>query len=128
MSSKGRIVVVDDAPESLSSAVALLTGEGYEVDGAADGDAAVQVIASRQPALIVYQILQPANGAIAFIRRLALTRELRPIPVLLVTALSEYQVASFLSGMSGVRRLLRAPCPPEALLEAVALALPHAVR
>jgi CheY-like chemotaxis protein len=120
---KTSIVLVDDVPESKDSSSALLTAEGYEVSTAADGEGALELLLNRPPNAVLFQILQPAKGAIDFVRRLALSRHALSVPVVLVTALNEYQLASFLNGVPGVRKVLYSPCPPAVLKDAVAQAI-----
>jgi hypothetical protein len=80
---------------------------------------ALQAISKRRPAAVLFQILNPANAAIDFVRRLAISRHALSVPVVVMTALNEFQVGSFLGGVPGVRRILYFPCPSEALREAV---------
>jgi CheY-like chemotaxis protein len=117
---KNSVVVVDDVPESQESSTALLTAEGYEVESVANGEGALQMLSKRRPTAVLFQVLDPANGAIDFVRRLALSRHASSVPVVVVTALNEYQVGSFLDGVPGVRRVLHSPCTPEALRQAMA--------
>jgi CheY-like chemotaxis protein len=119
----GNIVLVDDVPESQDSSTALLAAEGYEVSTASDGEEALQLLGKRRPNAILFQILQPPNGAIDFVRRLALTRQAFSVPVVLVTALNEFQLGSFLNGVPGVRKVLYSPCSPAVLKDAVAQAV-----
>ncbi len=112
-------MLVDDVLESRETSAALLAAEGYEVSRAADGEGALQALSKRRPAAVLFQILTPANAAIDFVRRLALSRHAHSVPVVVMTALNEFQVGSFLGGVPGVRRILHSPCPPESVREAV---------
>ena len=120
---RSSLVLVDDVPASQDSSAALLTAEGYEVSTASDGEGALELISKRRPNAVLFQLLDPANGAIDFVRRLALSRHALSVPVVLVTALNEFQLGSFLNGVPGVRRILYAPCPPAVLKETVAQAV-----
>src|ERR1041384_4308124 len=120
---KSSIVLVDDVTASQESSTALLTAEGYEVSTMSGGDEALQSLSKRRPSAVLFQILDPANGGIDFVRRLALSRHALSVPVVLVTALNEFQVGSFLNGVPGVRKVLYSPCPPDVLKDAVAQAV-----
>jgi CheY-like chemotaxis protein len=120
---KSKVVIVDDVQESLTTTSAFLTDEGYEVTPASSSEQALKLIEGRRPNVVLFRILSPANVVIDFVRRLALNREARMVPVVMVTALNEYQIGSFLNGVPGVRRILYEPCPPDALRESMALAL-----
>lgn len=120
--------MVDDQPESRESASALLAAEGYEVSGFSDGEEAIRSLETRRPSAILYRILEPANAVIGFVRRMALSRYVLSVPVVVVTALNEFQVGSFLNGVPGVRRIVYSPCEPEALLGAISRAMQFEVR
>lgn len=87
MSNKLRILVVDDEPNIREVVELYLQREGYEVEVAGDGAAALQAIERKSPDLIVLDLMLPAiNG-------LQITRILREgdynIPIIMLTAKSE---------------------------------------
>lgn len=87
MSSKLRILVVDDEPNIREVVELYLQREGYQVEVAGDGAAALQAIERRTPDLIVLDLMLPAiNG-------LQITRMLREgsynIPIIMLTAKGE---------------------------------------
>jgi CheY-like chemotaxis protein len=118
------VMLVDDVLESQESSAAVLTGEGYEVSLAAGVEEALRSLSKRQPDAVLFQIMEPANGAIDFVRRLALSTHARFVPVVVLIAPNKFQLERSLSGMPGVRRILYSPGPPEVLRTA----LSHAVR
>ena len=120
---KNTIMLVDDVPASQDSSTALLTAEGYEVSTASDGEGALELLSKHRSNAVLFQILDPANGAINFVRLLALSRHVLSVPVVLVTVLNEFQLGSFLNGIPGVRKVLYSPCPPAVLKDAVAQAV-----
>lgn len=119
---KSSIVVVDDVVESRETAAALLTAEGYDVTTASDEEEALEGISKRRPSAVLFQIRDPARRVIDFVRLLALSRQAF-VPVVVVTALNEFQVGSFLNGVPGVRRILYFPCSPDDLRRATAQAV-----
>ena len=118
-----RVLIVNDVPETLGATPGLMEAEGCEVALASSAEQALQMIDAKRPDVVLFNVLNPPKGAIDFARRLALNRGSEVIPVVMVTALSDYQIDSFLNGVPGVRRILHAPCPPEAMAEAVSQAL-----
>ena len=87
MSSKLRILVVDDEPNIREVVELYLQREGYQVEVAGDGAAALQAIERKTPDLIVLDLMLPAiNG-------LQITRMLREgsydIPIIMLTAKGE---------------------------------------
>ncbi|MBX0328554.1 response regulator transcription factor [Oscillochloris sp. ZM17-4] len=81
-----RILVVDDEP-SISEVVALyLRREGFEVEIAADGDVALEMISRRRPDLLVLDLMLPGVDG------LAITRQVRSgasLPIIMLTARGE---------------------------------------
>ena len=125
---KDKVLVVDDDPAALLATTSLLTQEGYEVFSASGIDQALQAVEDRKPGVVLFEILRPPAGAIDFARRLALSDSTKYVPVVTVTALNEYQIASFLNGIPGVRRIVQSPSEPDALRAEVAFALRHVRR
>jgi CheY-like chemotaxis protein len=125
---KDRVLVVEDNAAARAETVALLTKEGYEVLSASDIDTALETVEDRKPQAVLFSILNPPAGAIDFARRLALSSSNKFVPVVMVTALNEYQLGSFLNGVPGVRRFVYSPCASDALRAEVANAVRHARR
>jgi DNA-binding response OmpR family regulator len=87
MSTKTRILVVDDEPNIREVVELYLRREGFEVDTAADGAAALQALEGHRPDLIVLDLMLPLlNG-------MQLTRTLREsnygVPIIMLTAKGE---------------------------------------
>jgi two-component system response regulator MprA len=85
--SHGRVLVVDDDPAirtSLSRALAL---EGYTVDTAVDGNAALSQVGSFAPDVIVLDLMMPNVDGLSVCR--VLRSEGNRIPILMLTALTE---------------------------------------
>jgi len=83
----GRVLVVDDMEANRKLAASFLTRDGYLVEFAHDGQAALDLVARDQPDLVLMDVMMPhING---FEACLALKRNpaTRLIPVVLVTAL-----------------------------------------
>ena len=82
-----QILVVDDEPGIVNLLTSLLTGKGYRVRSAHDGESALQVIDQTKPDLVLLDIMMPGMDGIA----VAETLERRPatsdIPVVFLTSL-----------------------------------------
>lgn len=81
-----RILVVDDEPSIVLSLQYLLQREGYEVDIAADGEAALDAVARRPPALVVLDVMLPTLSGFEVCRRLRADPAGAGIKVLMLTA------------------------------------------
>ncbi|MEO8276195.1 MAG: HD domain-containing phosphohydrolase [Thermoanaerobaculia bacterium] len=86
-----RILAVDDQPENLELLAAILTDEGFEVDFASDGLAALEAVANRPPQAILLDIMMPGLDGFEVCRRIKSTRPTCFIPVVMLTALSDVE-------------------------------------
>lgn len=84
-----KILIVDDTPENLHLLYRTLRNE-YYLFGATSGREALAIAASHRPDLILLDIMMPEMDGYEVCRRLKSSEELKDIPVLFLTALSEY--------------------------------------
>jgi signal transduction histidine kinase len=84
-----RILVVDDNPDGMALLVALLEAQGYTVETATTGQAALSSVAANPPALMLLDVMLPDLDGHEVARRVKHDTNLPFIPVILVTAKSE---------------------------------------
>jgi len=87
---KARILVVDDHEDNIELLRARLEARGYQVDGAADGQAALDQVGRVVPDLILLDVMMPKMDGMEVVRRLkakTAANELPFIPVIMQTAL-----------------------------------------
>jgi CheY-like chemotaxis protein len=95
------ILVVDDTPVNLKLTRVLLTGAGYEVRTAQNGEEALEVFRASNPAMVLVDIQLPGMDGLELTRRLRAERGGQETVVLALTA----------SSMSGdEQRALEAGC------------------
>jgi two-component system response regulator HydG len=113
---KARILVVDDEASARSGLAKLLTQEGYEVDTAADGVLALELVAEKAPTLIVTDLKMPNMDGMELVAKV---REQHPdIPTIVTTAFSD--VSSAVQAMrAGAEDYLTKPIDFDALLLSV---------
>ena len=78
-----RVLVVEDDPVIAASVLARLRAEGFTVDHAATGPAAVEMAFRTSPDLIVLDLMLPGFDGLEVCRRV---QARRPVPVLMLTA------------------------------------------
>ncbi|OZM83337.1 response regulator transcription factor [Pseudonocardia sp. MH-G8] len=78
-----RVLVVDDEPTIAGSIAARLRAEGYAVDVAHDGPAAVARFEAGEPDLVVLDVMLPGFDGLEVCRRIQAHRS---VPVLMLTA------------------------------------------
>jgi DNA-binding NtrC family response regulator len=110
---KARILVVDDEPSARSGLAKLLNQEDYEVDTAADGVLALELVRERAPALILTDLKMPNMDGMELISEV---RAQHPeIPVIVATAFGD--VSSAVQAMrAGAENYLTKPIDFDALL------------
>lgn len=123
-----RVLVVEDDPRLAATLERVLAAEGYDVESAGDGSAALRRARERSFDLVVLDVMLPGLDGIAVCQRL---RAAGDVPILLLTALSgtEERVRGLDSGaddylvkpfayeelLARVRALLRRTSPTERL-------------
>lgn len=84
-SGKARVLVVDDNADVRDYIRGLLE-PSYEVDGAADGESALEVARSRPPDLVLSDVMMPGLDGFGLLRALRTDSRLRTLPVVLLSA------------------------------------------
>ena len=80
------VLVVDDEPMLRSLLSRLLRMEGYEVVEAADGQAALDIVSTEEPDLVLLDVMMPVRDGLDVLGDLRKTTD---VPVILVSALAE---------------------------------------
>jgi diguanylate cyclase (GGDEF)-like protein len=87
MERKKRILVVDDHEDNIELLRARLEARGYEVEGASDGQAALDAVTRTCPDLILLDVMMPKMDGMEVVKRLKANKALPFIPVIMQTAL-----------------------------------------
>jgi adenylate cyclase len=85
--STARILVVDDTPTNVKLLEDLLAFHGYEVEAAASGEEALEMIRARMPDLVLLDVLMPGLSGYDVCRAVRADASLAMLPVVMVTAL-----------------------------------------
>jgi CheY-like chemotaxis protein len=109
------ILVVEDDPETLDLITIILERHGYRVVVAHDGQTGLEVVAGRNPRLIITDVRMPHIDGIEMIRRvraMGVTR--RFTPILAVTAFQLEHAAEAIE--AGASRILGKPFIDDVLI------------
>lgn len=117
-----KILCVDDDPIVLQINGDILRFHGYTVLPARDGPTALQVAARERPALILLDILMPDMDGFEVCRRLKADPELRAIPVIVLTAMTDPKL-NIQAFDAGAELALRKPAEPAVVLRTIEAAL-----
>lgn len=86
MTRRPRVLIVDDEPNIVLSLQFLLSREGYDVDIARDGEAALALAARLPPDLVVLDLMLPGIDGYEVCRRLRESPATAATKILVVTA------------------------------------------
>ena len=78
-----RVLVVDDEPQIRRALRTALAGHGYQVEVAADGEAALTALATRVPDVVVLDLVMPGVDGFEVLRQ---TRTWSTVPVIVLSA------------------------------------------
>jgi twitching motility two-component system response regulator PilG len=84
--SKKKILIVEDEESLLKLESILLTSRGYEVKGVADGQAALDVVTTMKPDLVLLDIMLPEIDGFEVCRQIKANEATKHIPVIMLTA------------------------------------------
>lgn len=87
-----RVLVVDDEPDMVVFLCAWLEDNGYQTISAIDGDRALQLILEQPPDLLLMDLNMPNHSGFELYREMQDREELRKIPVIFVTGLTQYKI------------------------------------
>lgn len=121
-----RILVVDDLPDNCFLIQMLLQEEGYHIDIANSGSAALAYIEQSPPDLVMLDVMMPGMDGYEVTRRIR-QAQLPFMPILLITA---HEQTSVVRGLDiGADEFIRKPVDPDELVARVRslLRLKHSV-
>jgi two-component system cell cycle response regulator DivK len=84
--SRPLILIVDDNPENLKLAIAILSPQGYDLRTASDGVQALKLVESLQPVLVLLDLQLPGLDGLSVARQLKANARCSQIPILALTA------------------------------------------
>lgn len=85
-----KVLIVDDTETMRLYQEMLLSGEGYEIELASNGEEALEKIRENKPDLVLLDIMMPVMDGIECCRRIKRDDGTKDIKVVMVTTKSEY--------------------------------------
>ena len=85
----GDVLIVDDAPESLTILKKILEEQNYRVRPAINGEIALRAVDSNPPEIILLDIRMPDMNGYEFCQRLKAGDKTKSIPVIFISSLAE---------------------------------------
>ena len=125
-SSQETILVVNDTPDQLALAAAVLRQAGYHVIEAADGREGLELARRAHPALVVSDVVMPYGDGIELCREVRADQLLARTPILLLSAKRKDDASVIEALAAGADEFLAAPYEPLRLVAQVARLLERA--
>lgn len=91
----GKILIVDDEPDSVSFLESVLEENGYDYMSACDGTEGLKLAREEKPALILLDLIMPEKSGIMMFQELKSDPEMRKIPVIVVSGVSKVTGVDF---------------------------------
>ena len=95
-----KIRIIDDDAEFLENTATMLRKEGHEVSALDSVDDAVQILIDEKPDVLLLDVMFPNNPVAGFdlARRIRLRREIKDLPILLLTGVNQEFPMDFSAG------------------------------
>ncbi len=84
-----KILIADDNQQNCELLDAYLSGEGYQIEMAYDGEEALHKVAGFQPDIVLLDIMMPKLSGYEVCQQVKKNPVTKDIPILIVTALNE---------------------------------------
>jgi two-component system alkaline phosphatase synthesis response regulator PhoP len=114
-----RIVLADDDPDMVTFMTVPLTKRGYDIAAGANGKDAIDLVRRHQPDLIILDVCMPLLDGLDACKQLKNDKELKHIPVMLITATASLLPAPDVLYALQVEGYLIKPFPVRVLVEKI---------
>jgi len=119
-----RVLLIEDEPNIIEALRFILNRDGFAVDTHSDGASAMEAIRTRQPDLIILDVMLPNRSGFDIMRDLRAQERFAATPVLMLTARGQEKDREMAEAI-GVTAFMTKPFSNMAVLECVrALAAP----
>ena len=111
-----RVLVAEDDPAVRTTLVEILSQAGYDVVGAADGEAASKILGEQHVDVLMLDLHMPTQGGLGLLEEMD-----APLPAVIIYSAFAYVTLEQVRDQvpSKVFRLVRKPVSPTALIAAV---------
>jgi DNA-binding response OmpR family regulator len=126
MSSRQKVLIIDDDPLFVKSSTAVLEAHGYEVDSAQGGDEGLAKIREQKPDLVLLDVMMDwVLDGVSVSRQMMHEPALQQIPIIMITSIrsSEYRGTFPQDEYLHINSWLDKPCSPDVLVAEVASVL-----
>jgi CheY-like chemotaxis protein len=118
-----KIMIVEDDSFVLDIYQTKLSQEGYTVIEARDGTEALEKLEKEKPDLILLDIIMPRMDGLELLKKIKSRGDLKNIPVILLTNLSQKEEINFGLGLGANDYLIKSHFTPTEVLEKIKIYL-----
>ena len=94
MTSKKKILIIDDEPDMVAGLQAFLEDNGYETCSAFDGKEGMEVVRRESPDLVTLDLQMPKDTGTRFYRNITKSKEFKDVPVIIISGLPGRHLAA----------------------------------
>lgn len=120
----GRVLLIEDEINIFEAISFLLSRDGWEVSGHANGATALEEVARIRPDVLVLDMMLPGRSGLEILRELRATPETEGLPVLMLTAKGQSKDRDKALAL-GANGYLTKPFANAELVETIARLAPH---
>lgn len=120
-----RVLTVDDSPTILAMLQHTLSGAGFEVLQAEDGQKGLDVLAEESVDVVITDVNMPVMDGIEFIRKVRASDSYRSLPILILTTETTQEKRELGREAGGTGWLVK-PFDPEKLINVIQKVAPSA--
>ena len=113
---KRKVLVVDDEPDAVEFVQAVLEEAGYEVAGAADGEAGLEAARAQVPDLVILDVQMPGKDGFTVFAEMRKDPELAGIPVVMLTGRDSEEEIQRGREMGAVDYCIKHIVPPKEII------------
>lgn len=113
-----RVLVIEDEPNITEAIRFFLSRDGWEVFAHSKGQDALDILAERQPDLLILDVMLPGRSGYEILRELREQAEWADLPVLMLTARGQAKDRE-MAAEAGASRFMTKPFSNADILEAV---------
>ena len=82
----GKVLLIEDEPNIIEAVRFILSRDGWSVDVHSDGETAIEAVATRNPDLVILDVMLPNRSGYDILADLRADPETEALPVLMLTA------------------------------------------
>jgi len=113
-----KILITEDSPTILEILKSVLEEEGYEVNAAADGQQALNLVKAEKPDLIILDLMLPKIDGYKVCRMLKFDEKYKNIPIIMLTARTN-ETDEKLGKEVGADAYIKKPFQPEVVIDEI---------